>query len=132
MIAKVHVVARVVTFSATPDDIGGGVAPPWEALHATPTTRYFGLAHQSDAAISAILANWTMLGMNTLGSPLVAEANAPPYGSTHSLVTNLLPQDGSFKLSHNATAMDASTPIDSATRVPKLRDAWRYLLNSGT
>jgi hypothetical protein len=130
MLAQVHVVARVVLFSATPDDIGGGAAPPWEASHATGTAHYFGLAHQGDPAFPAIKANWTTLGMNTLGSVVVVDTSTAPYGSTHSLSTSLLPQPG--MLGHNATAMDASTPIDSATQAPKLRAAWRYLLGPGT
>ncbi len=138
MIAKLRVTTRVVLFSAVPDtDVAVGlglpIPPTWESSHATPPYRYWGLAHDRDPAYAAIAAGWDALGMAAFGAALAPEANEPPYGFTHTLVTDLLPRSGSYLAPgpHNSTAMDAFTPL-GPDGTPLLADAWRYLLTAKT
>jgi hypothetical protein len=136
MIAKLRVTARVVLFSSVPDTdvavgLGAPVPPTWEASHATPPDRYWGLAHHHDPAYGAITAGWGALGMTGFGPVVLPEASAPPYGFTHTLGTDLLPQTGSYlpMAPHNSTAVDAFTPL-ALDGTPALADAWRYLLTA--
>jgi len=130
MIAKLHVVARVVLFSASPDSVHTE-APQWLATHVTPSERYWGLAHDRDAFFRPILASWDSLGMAAFGDTAYVEAREPPYGFTHMLVTHLLPQTGSYanNAGHGATVADQLTPL-RGDGTPILDDAWRYLLTA--
>jgi hypothetical protein len=134
MIAKLRVTARVVLFSAVPDSLvaGGAVPPSWEDEHVTPSDRYWGLAHDRDATYyAAIAAGWIRLGMTEFGPLVPPEGNDPPYGFTHTLVTDLVPQSGGYSRAHGSTAVDAFTPL-GPDGAPLLADAWRYLLTART
>jgi hypothetical protein len=152
MIAKVRRVARVVMFSSVPDSLPSGQAPAWLASHMTPSNRYFGLAHECDAFFRPIVAGWDSVGMGALvattpdptrpgtscrlwtstsrRAPMTPEGNSSPYGGTHMLITNLLPQTGVYvhMSSHHSTANDLYTPLDPVSGTPLLLAAWRYLL----
>jgi hypothetical protein len=126
MIAKLNVTDRVVLFSAVPDTDTGLVsptAPTWEYGHATPTDRYWGLAHDKDPRYAAINKGWCALGMTAFGTP--ADASSPPYGSTHELVTHLPTSNP-----HGSTALDAATPLGPDGTTPALTGAWQYLLTA--
>jgi hypothetical protein len=132
MIAKLHLVARVVLFSS-PGDVVGGAAAPWLSGHETPSDRYYGLAHDRDmtAPYASVLKAWEALGMRAFGSLVAPETSAPPYDETHTLVTDLLPQGGSYAgtAPHGAPSNDLNTPL-LPDGTPALRDAWRYLLTA--
>jgi len=131
MIAKLRVVARVVVFSAVPDKGHTAPAIPWVATHVTPAARYWGLAHDRDPFFPPIRANWDSLGMAVFGAAVAPETSEPPYDFTHMLVTDLVPQGGSFSGAHGSTVGDNVTPR-GADGTPILRDAWRYLLTAKT
>jgi hypothetical protein len=131
MIAKLRVVARVVLFSSVPDKGQTAPAAPWVATHVTPAARYWGLAHDRDALFPPIQANWDSIGMAVFGAAEAPETSEPPYDFTHMLVTDLVPQGGSFSVAHGSTVGDAYTPRDD-DGTPILRDAWRYLLTAKT
>src|SRR5438046_425691 len=68
MIAKSHVVARVVMFSGVTDALPMGPsacqgAANWLSRHTTPTDRYWGLVHDRDPAYPHICADRDSLGM---------------------------------------------------------------------
>jgi hypothetical protein len=132
MIAKLHLVARVVLFSS-PGDVVGGAAAAWLSGHETPSDRYYGLAHDRDmtAPYASVLKAWEALGMRAFGSLVAPETSAPPYDETHTLVTDLLPQGGSYAgtAPHGAPSNDLNTPL-LPDGTPALRDAWRYLLTA--
>jgi hypothetical protein len=130
IIAKVHLVARVVLFSASTDSIHTE-APQWLATHITPSERYWGLAHDRDDFFLPILASWDSLGIAVFGDTAYVDAREPPYGYTHMLVTNVLPRTGSYanNAAHRATANDPFTPV-APDGTPLLRDAWRYMLTA--
>jgi pimeloyl-ACP methyl ester carboxylesterase len=157
LIGKLHLVARVVMISSPPDGcfqpsippaLPGCVDPDGTALGGalwtsrggfglpslTPANRYYGLAHQSEFAITPMRTNWSRLGLDAFGIPVTADpANAPVnYNCSHMLLTSLPPapnQTGVDSLQdHRLTARDRYTPLANVTSGPPLlRDAWRYL-----
>jgi len=156
LIGKQHLVARVVMISSPPDgcfeslDKYGdtlplalpGCADPitnpltvpgalWTGLPGlTPADRYYGLAHESEFAITPMLENWGRLGLYQFGNPVVREDSAPPYGCTHMLLTRRpplkVPGIARSLYAHRLTVRNGFTPTDE-TGVPLLRDAWRYI-----
>jgi hypothetical protein len=170
LIGKLHLVARVVMISSPPDgcfisnipdqngvtldqtqfptckDPGPGFAgAQWTSPGVTPADRHYGLAHQSEFAVTPMLANWgTQLnksgqwqnylghfGLLQFGTPVAPEAGAPPYGCTHMLLTNLrapgVPKVNLTLQDHRLTVRNDYTPIDQNTGLPVLLDAWRYI-----
>ncbi len=130
-IAMLRVVSRVVMFSAPVEGYGGS-PPAWEFTHATPSDRYWGLAHDQDPAYTNghIPAGWTAFGMDAFGPLTQVELSAPPYGFTHMLFTDLRPQRGGYKNAHASTVIDFYTPLDEDHN-PALAPAWRYMLSAG-
>jgi len=132
MIAKYHVVSRVVFFSAITDELGATKcrgAHTWEATHVTPSDRYWGLAHDQDPHFSDICASWDDLGMSVFGPPVYVETSSPPYGFTHMLFTDLKPQREGYKAAHVSTVIDIYTPLDQDHN-PALAPAWRYMMSA--
>jgi hypothetical protein len=129
LIGSLHVVARVVMFSAVAANYGGQ-PPTWEsASHLTPTDRYWGLAHDQDPAYQSILMSWTALGLPRFGQLVQVENSAPPYEGTHILFTDLKPQREGYKAAHVSTVIDFYTPLNR-DHTPALSDAWRYLMTA--
>lgn len=129
MIAKLRTVHRVVMLSGITDGVGLQAAQ-WVTIGATPATRYYGLAHAKDAQfIGYDFANWAALGLDEFGPATAPEISAPPYDGSHMLVTDVLPQTGSYAAPapHASTGVDFAVALD-ALGVPVLRDAWRYMM----
>jgi len=121
MIAKYNVVDRVVMISAVTD-----AATNWVLTHVTPSARYWGLAHEEEFFLPAILASWASLGITALGPVVTVETSSPPYGFTHTLATDLTPRrNGTFHLS---TALDRYTPLNK-DHTPALAPAWAYMMS---
>ena len=125
MIAKFHIVARVVMASSVPDRAAAG----WESTHVTPSERYWGLAHDQDPMYGRFLVSWKAFGMDAFGDQVQVETSVPPYGCTHMLFTDLKPQRGGYKFAHASTVIDIYTPLDK-DRTPALVDAWRYMMSA--
>lgn len=129
MIAKIRLVDRVLLLSAAPDSVGKEPAP-WEEGHATPTNRYFGLAHNRDGLFIPMVKGWGLMGLGVFGDAVLVEGSEPPYGGSHMLVTGLTPQGGFVgQNAHGSTGTDSFTPL-AADGVPLLLDAWRYMLSA--
>jgi hypothetical protein len=128
MIARDHVVPRVVMFSGVTDGIPTG-SVSWLSTHATPSDRYWGLAHDQDPAYPHITANWESLGMAEFGGLVQVENSSPPYQETHRLFTDLKPHEGpGFTNAHPSTVIDSYTPLDKGQ--PVLAPAWQYLITA--
>ena len=128
IIAKLHVVARVVLFSSVTDSVRGGGAAGWQSGHLTPTERYWGIAHDRDGFFPAIRAGWDSIGLAAFGAPVDPATSEAPYGWTRMLVTDVTPQGGfGGTRAHGSPSEDLSTPL-AADGTPLLRDAWDYLL----
>ena len=101
-------------------------ATNWVLTHVTPSARYWGLAHEEEFFLPAILASWASLGITALGPVVTVETSSPPYGFTHTLATDLTPRrNGTFHLS---TALDRYTPLNK-DHTPALADAWGYMMS---
>src|SRR3989441_1340124 len=129
LIGKLHHVNRVVMFSGPPDARVPDEADRWISIGATPLVKYFALFHDRDQFVAGIRMNLAALNLQQFGDPVLAEVNDPPYGGTHIVFTDLMPTLGwDFPNgAHQSTARDNNTPI-GPNDVPRLRDAWRYLL----
>ena len=53
----------------------------------------------------------------------------PPYGCSHMLRTNLLPQSGDYADAHKSTAADALQALDDKG-LPRLTPAYIYMLTN--
>jgi len=128
LIGKIRHVNRVVMFSGPRDRRSPDLVDAWISIGETPAANYFGLFHQRDDLVSAIIANFGGFDMDRFGDPSVVELAEPPFGGTHMLVTDLEPTGGyGTPFPHQSSALDLRTPLD-ADGTPLLRDAWRYLL----
>lgn len=131
LIAKLRRVDRVVLLAAPLDGFGGRPGA-WVATDATPAVRYFGLVNGRDPNVTAALANWTALGLDAFGVPVLQDTSKPPYGGTHTLLTDFPPQAAPkcrAPGTHRSVAEDLCTPLAS-DGAPALRDAWRYLMTA--
>lgn len=129
MIAKDHLVARVIMFAAPADYNRLHDSPvPWLSKeHVTPAERYYGFAHWQDAGFPKILQAWQCLGLASYGAPVNVDEQAFPYGYSHQLFTNL----GSLRRRHvhGSVVVDAATPKLSNS-MPKFQEVWQYLLSA--
>lgn len=130
LMAKTRNVARVIQFASTADFSSFFNAPAtWLSKPSiTPNGRYFGFGHQRDQIVlqNRLLQNWTALGMNAFGSPILVDSIAPPYQNSHQLYTNLPPRNGSNF--HGAMISDELVPL-GANNQPVFIPVWNYLLN---
>ena len=134
MIGKLRHVDRVVMFSASPDG-----ADAWVSIDKTPAAKHFGLVHERDPFTDLTftvgsLASFRALQMERFGDPVLVESSAPPYGGTHILLTNLLPQTRSYDhpFAHGSTVRDSFTPLE-IDGTPEERQSPGHLLgHSGT
>jgi len=134
MIAKSHVVPRVVLISGVTDALPMGTLPcqgaeNWLSTHVTQSDRYWGLVHDQEPGYLHICANWDSLGMSAFGPLVQVETSAPPYRGTHTLFTDLKPQRGGYKAAHPSTLIDFYTPL-FPDKTPELADAWRYMITA--
>src|SRR5207247_10698961 len=129
VIPYMRLVTRVLRFSSVTDSIHTD-APSWLATHLTPVERYYGIAHDRDVFYRSIRAGWDSLGLGVFGAPAPPETSSPPYGGTHTLVTDLTPQGGFVGTNaHGAPSNDLNTPL-GPDGTPVLLAAWRYLLTA--
>src|SRR5436190_2947474 len=85
---------------------------------------------RSRRVLPPIRAGWDSLGLGVFGAPEMPETNSPPYGGTHTLVTDLTPQGGFVGTNaHGAPSNDLNTPL-GPDGTPVLLAAWRYLLTA--
>jgi hypothetical protein len=142
LIGKLHRVARVVLFSGPPDARCNALIPPpvclpgevdqWVSIGETPADDYYALFHHRDNFGVGIRANLRALGLESFGAAVFAELSEPPYGGAHIITTDLMPTLGyDAPNPHQSSARDNNTPL-GPDGTPRLRDAWRYLLGSGT
>ncbi len=130
-IAKIRLVARVVLFSSVTDSVHAD-APSWESTHITPADRYWGIAHDRDAFFRAIRAGWDSLGLSAFGPAVAPEESEPPYGFTHMLVTDLVPQLGFVGTTAHGSPVHDLDPLlnaDGSCCAPR-EIWWRYLLTA--
>jgi hypothetical protein len=134
LIGMLRPVHRVVAFAGWADARHG-----WVRLDATspptPSERFFALVHQRDQFFPRTCFAYVGLGLESAcpipGRP-PAEADSPPYGGTHVVLTNLEPPNPTSIPDpyHPAPSRDPFVPL-AADGTPVLLNAWRYVLDDG-
>ena len=121
----------VISLSSPPDSNDLHVAAPWLATvrtGATPLDRYFAFVHVGDPFFARIRADWTAMGLDTLGRTTSVEVTGPPYAKTHELISSAaLPPV--VLATHDSTAVDEAQPLcpDGQSMYVSV---WRYLLQA--
>jgi hypothetical protein len=124
LIGTVRSVARVVMLSG-PFDNRDGAPPPWTRRPpATPRDRYYVLSHTKEDQFSQHVKDWEAMGLGKLGPVTPVDDARPPFGSSHQLVTSLVPPPG--KNPHGVTAAGPASPQGSDGRY-LLEPVFRYL-----
>ena len=131
-IAKIRRVEGVVLLSSPVDSTA--TAPPAAATylttgHLTPLDRYVAFDHVDDPFHDKIVADWTALGLQTLGPASSVDGNSPPFGTTHELLTSAQVPAGPAPAlaTHDSTAVDVQTPI-CTNGTPAFVPVWRYMM----
>ena len=128
LIGMLHPVSRVVAFQGWTDAKHG-----WEKLGATPSSRYFALAHQREGLFARTCFAYVAFGLAQtcpLPAYTLVENTAPPFGSPQ-LVHNLEPfkLDGVADPYQTSTTRDAWLPRDADGQPARtLINAWRSVL----
>ena len=137
VMAKLYAMSRACYFASPPDWNAANhpTAPNAPAAWAgyanvTPATLQFGFGGLQDPSVpySKLSAIWQTLGLGAFGAAMSVDANAPPYGGSHTLTTNAKPTastDPGTPL-HGLSVRDVFTPLD-ASGEPVFDAAWRYL-----
>ncbi len=124
LIGKVRQVHRVVMLSGPFDNRAGDPAPWTRQPPATPADRFYGFSHTQEEQHTGHIKDWQALGLPAFGPPVPVETSAPPYASSHQLITSLTPGTGTNY--HGTTTAGNASP-----RLPdghyRFQDAWRYL-----
>lgn len=126
-IGKRFNVDRVVMFSSPHDYFEDEIAAWVSDVGRTPTSRYFGFAHQMDTVIpyKIMQKNWTALGMDQFGEDVFVELRSPPYKNSHMLCSMSAPVNPLLPF-HNITVLDAAVPLDEAG-LPVYSEVWQYI-----
>jgi hypothetical protein len=130
LIAGEHLVARAASVDFGGDLVGDSrlnvAAAPWLAEpRVTPPERQFSILHQANHHEAKGLYH-DAIGITAFGPSVLAEAAAPPYGWTHTLLTNVLPATGSYADAHVSMANDRIMAVDE-NGTPLLADAYYYM-----
>jgi hypothetical protein len=130
-IGTIRAVRGVISLSSPPDTDDLHVAAPWLATvrtGATPLDRYFAFVHTGDPFLPRIRADWTAMGLDTLGPLTSVDETGAPYGRTHELISAAaLPPV--VLASHDATAVDEAQPL-CPNGQSRYVAVWRYLLQA--
>jgi hypothetical protein len=124
MTAKLHAVGRVLLFGATEP-------APWTLEpFATPSGRFWGLAHQQEPIFNGISRSWDNIGLP--GASVQVEL-APPPSPSNRLVTTF-PDCGGDPTSdgyyHNCYIVDGWMPPADADGAPTFAPLWDYMLTA--
>jgi hypothetical protein len=126
-----HEVARVICTGA-PKDYSHRLATPaaWYGLpSATPKNRFFVFNHQQDpkgCSPAELLKNLHALGLDSLGPPVDAAIEKPPFHHTRILTTSYPTVTVTDVNSDGAKA--AHTSVIDTHNAERWRDAWLYML----
>jgi hypothetical protein len=91
----------------------------------TPPDRQFSILHQANHFEAKRLYH-EAIGITAFGPEVLVDETAPPYGWTHTLLTNALPATGSYRDAHVSMANDSLMALD-ANGIPVLAPAYYYL-----
>lgn len=131
IIAKEHLVARVVMFGAVTDlsiAVDPPKPPPWlRGPHATPLERYYAFAHAKDQFMPTFEKSWAAMGLHAFGPIVNIDEAEPPYRGSHQLTTNLPPiAGGNPPPYHISVVADRWTPTKPDGE-PLFLQVWQFI-----
>lgn len=119
----------VVTLSSPPDTNLSHQVASWVSgvRHGhTPIGRIVGFVHSGDPFYPRIVADWTAMGLGSLGPLVSVDSTGPPYRHSHQLISSArLPLV--VLATHDSTAVDSATPACS-NGSPQYAPVWDYML----
>jgi hypothetical protein len=129
LMAKLFTMHRAVYFSSPADFAGAPAA--WMSLpNATPASRQYGFGNVRDPAVTydKLQANWSALGITSLGAPASVDTNTNGPFTSNLLTTSMDGRGGGVVLSpeHGSTVIDAATPLAS-DGTPLFDAVWNHL-----
>ncbi len=131
LLAKDHVVDRVLMFAGPADQVGGVSAAPWVSQPgATPLGRFFEFDHERDFLGANIKLDLAALGFNNRWSPVNVD-DAVLNAGQHWLTTNypVGTGTGAGLKAHNLVVIDGQTPRDEFG-APLFDNVWQHMLTS--
>jgi hypothetical protein len=121
----------VVTFSSPPDPNDQHQPAFWLANVATgktPIAHYYAFVHSGDPFYDRIRADWSAMGLDSLGPLTSIDGVGAHYHMSHELISSaVLPEV--VLAAHDSTAVDNAQPLcpnGESEYIP----AWRYLLQA--
>ena len=132
VMAKLYRLNRACYFGSPPDWSKPSKNPAaWlSASGMTLAESQYGFTHLGDTTVSyAHLSSiWGDAGLQMPGNAVSVDSQSPPYGNSHQLTTNAVPNlsGGSTNPYHAATVADAATPI-AADGTPVYEPVWAYM-----
>mgnify|MGYP001168933822 FL=1 len=121
LIARDHVLDRVILFNS-PTDAGNGLPVPWLLEpHLTPDASYFAFIHPADKGIYRTQL-YELMGFGELASPVNVDTTPQPYNGAHILYTQETTDNA-----HAIVITDSLQPLDEDGQ-PIFASAWRYLV----
>jgi hypothetical protein len=130
LIAGEHLVARAAYVDFGGDLVGDSLlnvaAAPWVTEpRVTPPERQFSILHQANHFEPKGLYH-EAIGITAFGPYALVETAEPPYGWTHTLLTNALPATGTYADAHVSMANDRIMAVDE-NGIPLLADSYYYM-----
>jgi hypothetical protein len=129
LIGAIRRLRGVVTLSSPPDTNLSHQAATWVSgvrRGRTPIGRIIAFVHAGDPFYPRILADWTAMGLGSLGSLGSVDNAAPPYRHTHELISSA-PLPAVVLAEHDSTAVDSATPA-CPNGSPRYAPVWDYML----
>lgn len=129
VIGKMYPVKKVIMISMM-DFLNSGKIPDW-LTQAQNKEKYYAITSTKDELVpyNKVAAGWSAMGMTSYGPAVNVELTAPPYQSTHTLITTADPVTTLVDKYHNGTAIDTYIPKDAGGKY--IYDAaWTYMLDA--
>lgn len=127
VMGKFYPLKKVIMISIM-DFMKNGKYPDWVRMPAN-RAKYYAITHPADELVPYpyVKLGWQQLGMTVYGPRVNIDWNLPPYGNTHTLISNIVPTTTLIDKYHNCTAVDGYIPKDVAGKYIWDK-AWGYLI----
>ncbi|HAN32646.1 MAG TPA: hypothetical protein DCQ06_13710 [Myxococcales bacterium] len=121
LIARDHVLDRVILFNSPTDAANGSPAPWLLEPHVTSDASYFAFFHPDDKGVYRTQL-YELMGFGELASPVNVDTTPVPYNGAHILYSQQATDNA-----HAVVITDSLQPLDEAGQ-PVFASAWRYLV----
>lgn len=134
-IAKKVAVDKAICFSSIDWNSALNTSAAWVTQTGlTPVSKFYSFNGTSDEIFNYTNVQTQLSDMGILGSPVSIDSNAPPYTTSHRLITSATPAISIAPFpNHNLTCLDMSVPktsLTSGTVTIAFINVWNYLLTN--